>query len=142
MAETKLKVQWLVDAIGFGRGRISLGFCEKYPQRIAFVAPNQGMTVLIPMIVRDLYLTARGCEEARRCLILDCPLNRTTFTSYINSAKWKKDGIPRKKNFDILLSRISEWESMLSDEISRIDWNKDLTYLYKEPTIVLRRQKP
>jgi len=140
MAETKLRIQWLVNAIGFGKGRISLGFCEKHPGRVAFVAPNEGMSVLIPMIVRDLYLTARGCEEAKRCLILDCPFNRTTFTSYINSAKWKKDGIPRKKNFEILLNRLSEWQDMLRDEIAHIEWEKDLTYLYTEPAIVLKRR--
>jgi hypothetical protein len=137
--ETKIKVQWLANAVGMGTGSLSLGFCKMQPRRIAFCAPDEGMSALTPLIVRDLYVTARGCEEARRCLVLDCPLNKTTFTSYKNSASWKREGLPRKKNFDILLGRLKEWESMLKDEIARIDWNKDLMYAYPEPILVLRR---
>jgi len=136
----KLKIQWLVNVVGFGKGRISLGFCEKQPMKVAFIAPEGGMATFIPIVVRDLYITAWGCEESTRCLVLNCPLNRTTFTSYINSAKWKKDGIPRKKNFEILLIRLSEWQSMLVDDIDQLDWGSDLTYLYERPSIVLRRK--
>ena len=135
----KLKIQWLVNAVDFGKGRISLGFCEKQPKKVAFIAPEGGMATFIPIVVRDLYITAWGCEEQHRCFVLDCPLNRTTFTSYINSAKWKKDGIPRKKNFEILLIRLSEWQSMLKDDIAAIDWIKGLTYVYPQPRIKLTR---
>jgi hypothetical protein len=141
VTEKKLKVQWLVDAIGFGKSRVSLGVCENQPQRIAFMAPNEGMAALLPLIVRDLYLTARDCEEGKRCLLMDCPHNRTTYTSYKNSASWNKEGLPRKKNFDILLGRISEWGTMLKDEIERIDWNNNFLYLYPQPVIVLTRRK-
>jgi len=139
MTQTKLRIQWLVSAVGMGKGSLSLGFCEMQPERIAFVAPDEGMSVLTPMIVRDLYITARGCEEGKRCLVLGCPFNRTTYTSYKNSASWKKQGLPRKKNFDILLSRISEWMEMLKDEIAGINWDSDLTYAYRKPVLVLRK---
>jgi hypothetical protein len=39
--------------------------------------------------VRDLIVDTQKqeCEEAKRCLNLSCPLNRTTRTSYTNSKK-------------------------------------------------------
>ena len=140
MVEAKLKVQWLVNIMGFGKARFSLGFCEKQPYKIAFVSPEDGMTALLPLVMRDLYIKARGCEEATRCLVLHCPLNRTTFTSYINSAIWKRVALVRKKNFEILLNRVSEWQLMLVEEIDQLDWESDLTYLYEPPPIVLRRK--
>ena len=139
--QTKIKIQWLVDVVGAGDGRVSLGFCEAEPLRVAFVAPNTGMAVLLPMVVRDAYITMKGCEEGKRCLVKTCRYNCTTFTSYRNSATWKKNSLPRAKNFDILLTRVAEWESMLANDIQTIDWQKDFTYVYPKPTIILRREK-
>lgn len=34
------------------------------------------------MIIRDIYITDGKCEEATRCIDLDCPLNNTTLESF------------------------------------------------------------
>lgn len=138
----KIKVRWLCNAVGIGNHSLSLGFCQNQPESVAFIAPDTGLSGLAPLIVRDLYIGEKdGCEEARWCLVLDCPLNHTTFSSYKRSATWKKDMLPKKQNFLNLLKRIGEFEGMLKQEIGKIDWNEDYTTVYKNPPVKLRRAK-
>ena len=136
-AASTLKIQWLANVVGFGCETMSLGFCQKNPDRIAFIAPDVGMAAFHPVIVRDLYLTDQGnCEEKRRCLVLNCPHNRTTYR-YVDSARWKKCNLPKKTNFIRLLELLTDIEGWLKKDITTIDWAKDLTYAYREPTLIL-----
>jgi hypothetical protein len=49
------------------------GVCG-YSHRVFHLCTN----TLEPLMVRDIYITPkRGCEEGRRCLARQCPLNRT-----------------------------------------------------------------
>lgn len=135
----KAKIQWLVHVVGFKRETMSLGFCERHPKRVAFIVPDEGLPGLAPLIVRNLYITKQECEEGQRCLVLECPLNRTTYTSYIQSAAWKKKNLPKKQNFVNLLKMVKKIEGWLKQDIAKIDWQHDAILLYKGPTLVLHR---
>lgn len=143
-AGTKLlKIQWLVDVVGFTgsklkkNNKMSLGFCEKKPDRIAFLAPNAGMARLVPMMVRDLFINKQNCEEGTRCLVVDCPLNQTTYESYRNSATWKRENIQGKANFNRLLQVLKNIECSLKSDIATINWNKNVVLCYSKPPIII-----
>jgi hypothetical protein len=53
--------------------RTHAGICG-YSHRIFYLSAN----LLFPLVVHDIYISPqRGCEEGRRCLARQCPLNRT-----------------------------------------------------------------
>lgn len=65
------------------RGSVHVGICSY--SRKAFAVGTE----VHALIVRDLLVDTQKqeCEEAKRCLQLGCPLNRTTKTSFMNSKK-------------------------------------------------------
>lgn len=137
----KQQVRWLIGVVGVGSESMSLGFCQKQPMQIAFLAPDSGMATLAPLIVRDLFITHRGCEEGQRCLVLGCPLNSTCYSSYKRSATWKRRNLPKKQSFINLLKMLKKLEGWLERDIAKIDWQKDLTTVYEKPTLTLRREQ-
>lgn len=58
-----------------------LGICG-YSRRVAKLCPAKNIMVLL--IVRDTYVDEerKQCEEEKRCLDFDCPLNKTTKETY------------------------------------------------------------
>jgi len=74
-------VTWFCDAVEIGKDKtLGLGFCGK-GRGVAFIAcyrPNAPITTefLRVLMIRDVLWGADGCDDARWCLNLKCPLNR------------------------------------------------------------------
>lgn len=75
-----------VLVFGKGRHKMFLGFCMATEQLIKMMSAN-GLGTLTVLLVKDTYVTSKegkaiSCEEERRCLNIDCPINRTTKESF------------------------------------------------------------
>jgi len=96
---TKYFVSWLQ----YRRTKTFIGFCSR-EWKAAFVG-----NLFKALIVRDLYADEKTgwCEEGKRCLALDCPLNRTTRESFLASHGLKQRQLSNQK-FQRLVSNLAQ----------------------------------
>jgi len=89
-----------------GRRKIYLAFCMATKHLI-----NMEWNVLLPLMMHETHVITKNgepvhCEEGRRCLNIDCPLNRTTKESFASET-----GISKEMNWEAVTSyRKLEWE--------------------------------
>ena len=73
-------ILWAQESALFKQRRrkheIFCGICGESGRIFKLAGDN--ITILI---VRDIIIDTSGCEEGKRCLDFDCPLNKTTFES-------------------------------------------------------------
>lgn len=134
-------ITWHVAVIRInprGRNFISLGICE-HTQRTAFIAifnPNKPATqeVLKTLLVKDVYAGQNGCEDGTRCLDLKCPFNKTTPKTF------KEYGVNTTEKLENLSRHIEEFRSQLDPFDIKIGAENEV-YYYKEPMLIIKRQK-
>jgi hypothetical protein len=92
----RVPVKWIPTSykqedqkLRFGQGerKAFLGFCMG-TERLIKIQPADPWGVTAAVLIRDVYAgTENGkpteCEEGRRCLNIDCPLNHTTKESFV-----------------------------------------------------------
>lgn len=141
----KRNIVWISNAVQIVAPKhhaitLSLGLCE-VSKKVCFVALDQGMDQIRPLVVQDLYLGTKenDCEEQRRCLCFDCPRNKTTFTSFTRTFKWAKKAFPRKANFENFVELIRRSERDLQKVIKKIDWSEmHSVTVFKKPPIEIK----
>ena len=139
--EKKCQIHWIVNAMQVvGRETkiiVNYGICEKM-KRIYFQYPEfGGMDNIAPFIIHDTYVDVENnrCESGRYCLCLDCKYNDTSYSSYIEADKTRRNYLRRKSDFDKLLEEIKIIEGYLKKEISKLDFNKKEAICFKNPII-------
>lgn len=91
MSESRrVPIAWIEERVVLHgtRKRTMLGVCGE-SHRICKIAT----TMMTPIVVTDLYIQRGVCEEGRRCLDFDCPMNTTTRESYaqaMHPRQWKR----------------------------------------------------
>ena len=92
----RVPVKWILTPyklenhkLRFGQGKheIFVGFCMA-TERLIKIQPQDSWGVMAALLVRDVHVgTENGkpteCEEGRRCLNIDCPINHTTKESFV-----------------------------------------------------------
>jgi len=91
-------IYWLVPP----KSKVAYGVCGYSGKAFTFTTLNNFEGVLTIGIVVDLFITEGKCEEAERCLCLDCKYNKTTIGSYA-----KAKGLTTKR-----LSKV--WEGLIA----------------------------
>lgn len=69
-------IMWVKAKFAHGKRPFFVAYCGKTRHAIK-ISTN----VLTVLIVQDFYVTGKECEEGKRCLNFDCPLNKATDAS-------------------------------------------------------------
>ena len=73
-------VTWYDNAVRLGKRVLALGYCE-HGKGVAFISvyyPDKPITEewLKLLVIRDVLFDDKGCNDAKWCFNLKCPLNR------------------------------------------------------------------
>ena len=96
MKENKSIITWYLNTVKLDKNiTLDVGYCQ-FGSGIAFINinnPNSNVTMesLSPLIIHDVYISHRECEEGKRCFNLKCPLNEAQILHF------KKYGITNRK---------------------------------------------
>jgi hypothetical protein len=117
-------VTWHVDAVKFGRSKMSLGICAK-TGGVAFAASD----LLHPLIVQDVLTNKIGCDDAKWCLDIDCPYNKA------EPIRMRHYGIRNRHELENVHRRLEEWISKA--ELKPQELHTQI--LHKEPAIIIKK---
>ena len=87
LASYKLDKEKGVLRFGQGKRKMFLGFCMA-TEHLIKMEPSDGLGIMSALLIRDTYVETKNgkpvsCEEERRCLNVDCPVNHTTKESFV-----------------------------------------------------------
>jgi len=128
-------VTWFCDAVKIGKGRVlALGFCGK-GEGVAFIAcyrPDEPVTseFLRVLLIQDVLWDKNGCDDARWCLNLKCPLNKA------EPKHFKRYGVRS-------LEDVKKLHVFLEDAAAKLklECRGSMAVYYPKPPLRLRRLK-
>lgn len=145
----KYQIRWLSNAVEYVGDKTKLaahlGICEKNRRVVFIYYCVGGVEELAPLWLHDTFVEDGRCEDGAWCLCLDCPHNRTTFTSYKHGRRSvAKHFLLKKSSFDILISEVKEFEKLFGKEIQALDFSKRESLLFRDPPLKvnIRRKSP
>ena len=96
--KNKYPIFWIVSH----KSKVAYGICGYKGKAFTMTSRNDYLT--IGMVV-DFFITDGECEEAKRCLCLDCKYNKTTIESF---AKAKSISVKRlSKKWGKLVAKVN-----------------------------------
>ena len=133
---TKYDVTWYVDAYRISKRRMgSIGVCGYSKKMIRFAYGIDGFPDW--MFLVDVFVGKQTCEEERRCLSLECSLNKTSAESLFKSLH-----LPKSKNwskrFENLIRRSKEINRLLPDADLPLDGQ---THIFTKPCFTILGKK-
>nr|WP_011225120.1 hypothetical protein [Sulfolobus islandicus]CAG38155.1 hypothetical protein [Sulfolobus islandicus] len=123
-------IKWYVNVTKVGKYKYSLGYCV-YGKGTAFVAAD-GLT---PLVVADVIVVGNDCSDAKWCINLACPLNRT------NIEYLRKYGIRNKEDLQKFYEKIKEVEKKLDEIGLGFEKAKPGINLFKKPIIRIEKKR-
>ena len=103
-----------------------IGFCG-YSQRPF----NLRADLLSAIIIRDLFISKKGCEEEERCLNTDCKFNKTTMEGFLKHLGAKR----RNKSWEKYWQNAQSYRHMTLTEIGYPKYEG-----FKEPGILMEKR--
>lgn len=96
-------VTWAPAEISSSNGSVEVwvGYCH-YSKKAFTIAPDN----LTMMVVQDIIVDDKTCEEGKRCLNTECPYNRTTYESYMTAKGMRPSKSEKRKSL--------QWKNMTS----------------------------
>lgn len=126
-------ITWFDNAVRLGKKRVlALGYCE-YGKGVAFISvyyPDEPITqeFLKVLVIRDVFYDEKGCDDAKWCFNLKCPLNRAELKHF------------RKYGFSSL-EQLRDFHQVLEDvaEKLRLEPKGSTVQLFRRPPLRLKR---
>lgn len=112
-----------VMRFGQGKRKIFLGFCMA-TERLIKIQPIDSLGLMAALLIRDTFVETEngkpeGCEEERRCLNIDCPINRTTKESFVSSIGIDEKTAKRMKWEAATSYRKITWEEVTKERLDK-----------------------
>lgn len=82
----RVQITWYVGVLQLKKSRLSIAICGKTGEPCNLAVYNSkgqiGLDTLKTLILLDVYVGQKSCEDATRCLNLDCKMNKTAYVAF------------------------------------------------------------